>query len=537
MSDAKTVHEVTYDLLRKLGLTTVFGNPGSTEQTFLKNFPQDFTYVLGLQEASVLAMADGFAQTTGKPALVNLHTAAGTGNAIGSLVAAYKSNTPMIVTAGQQTREMLLMDPYLANRDETMMPQPWVKWAYQPARAEDVPAAFMQAYTVAMQPPMGPVFLSIPLDDWDKPALGPAVVRTASHHSEPDRARLRDFADRINRAKNPLLVIGPEVDRSGAWDAGVAFAEKLGAPVLGTALPDRISFPENHKLWAGQLPMSIAGVNQAVYGHDLVIVVGAQVFRYYPYIAGEILPEGTELLQLTADPHLSAVAPVGDSVLGDVKVALDELIDMIDGHDQASVTPPLSPIPVEEAETTAPMTANAVYQVLGTYKPDNAVVVMESTSTMLDQKRWLPTTQSASFFATGSGGIGWGVPGAVGIALGDRERGVKRTVVATIGDGSFEYSIQAIWTAAQHKLPIVFVVLRNGEYSVLKSFAELEQTPNVPGLELPGLDIASLGKGFGCRAVTVNDTVELEREFAAAVAADGPTVIVAPTRPQDAGLS
>ena len=537
MSDAKTVHEVTYDLLRKLGLTTVFGNPGSTEQTFLKNFPDDFTYVLGLQEASVLAMADGFAQTTGKPALVNLHTAAGTGNAIGSLVAAYKSNTPMIVTAGQQTREMLLMDPYLANRDETMMPQPWVKWAYQPARAEDVPAAFMQAYTVAMQPPMGPVFLSIPLDDWDKPALGPAVVRTASHHTEPDRARLRDFADRINRAKNPLLVIGPEVDRSGAWDAGVAFAEKLGAPVLGTALPDRISFPENHKLWAGQLPMSIAGVNQAVYGHDLVIVVGAQVFRYYPYIAGEILPEGTELLQLTADPHLSAVAPVGDSVLGDVKVALDELIDMIDAHDQAAVTPPLSPIPVEEAETTAPMTANAVYQVLGTYKPDNAVVVMESTSTMLDQKRWLPTTQSASFFATGSGGIGWGVPGAVGIALGDRERGVKRTVVATIGDGSFEYSIQAIWTAAQHKLPIVFVVLRNGEYSVLKSFAELEQTPNVPGLELPGLDIASLGKGFGCRAVTVNDTAELEREFAAAVAADGPTVIVAPTRPQDAGLS
>lgn len=537
MSDAKTVHEVTYDLLRKLGLTTVFGNPGSTEQTFLKSFPDDFTYVLGLQEASVLAMADGFAQTTGKPALVNLHTAAGTGNAIGSLVAAYKSNTPMIVTAGQQTREMLLMDPYLANRDETMMPQPWVKWAYQPARAEDVPAAFMQAYIVAMQPPMGPVFLSIPLDDWDKPALGPAVVRTASHHTEPDRARLRDFADRINRAKNPLLVIGPEVDRSGAWDAGVAFAEKLGAPVLGTALPDRISFPENHKLWAGQLPMSIAGVNQAVYGHDLVIVVGAQVFRYYPYIAGEILPEGTELLQLTADPHLSAVAPVGDSVLGDVKVALDELIDMIDAHDQAAVTPPLSPIPVEQAETTAPMTANAVYQVLGTYKPDNAVVVMESTSTMLDQKRWLPTTQPASFFATGSGGIGWGVPGAVGIALGDRERGVERTVVATIGDGSFEYSIQAIWTAAQHKLPIVFVVLRNGEYSVLKSFAELEQTPNVPGLELPGLDIASLGKGFGCRAVTVNDTAELEREFAAAVAADGPTVIVAPTRPQDAGLS
>src|SRR5690348_15701820 len=144
MSRHRTVHGVTYELLRTLGLTTVFGNPGSTEQTFLQNFPDDFTYVLGLQEASVLAMADGYAQSTGRPALVNLHTAAGTGNAMGSLVAAYRANTPLIVTAGQQTREMSLCDPYLNNPDPTLMPQPWVKWAYEPARAEDVPAAFMR---------------------------------------------------------------------------------------------------------------------------------------------------------------------------------------------------------------------------------------------------------------------------------------------------------------------------------------------------------------------------------------------------------
>src|SRR6267378_1059816 len=196
MTEVKTVHEVTYDLLRSLGLTTVFGNPGSTEQTFLKNFPDDFTYILGLQEASVMAVADGFAQSTGKPALVNVHTAAGMGNAMGSLVAAYKGNTPLIVTAGQQTREMVLCEPYLTNKDENLLPLPWVKWAYQPARAEDVPAAFMRAYAVALQPPAGPVFLSIPLDDWDKPALGPAVVRTVSHRVAPDEARLFDFAER-----------------------------------------------------------------------------------------------------------------------------------------------------------------------------------------------------------------------------------------------------------------------------------------------------------------------------------------------------
>ena len=151
---------------------------------------------------------------------------------------------------------------------------------------------------------------------------------------------------------------------------------------------------------------------------------------------------------------------------------------------------------------------------------------------MAELVQWLPTTRSGSFFATGSGGIGWGVPGAVGLALGDRERGVERHIVATIGDGSFQYSIQAIWTAAQHKLPIVFVVLRNGAYEVLKSFALLEQTPNVPALDLPGLDIASLATGFGCRTAEVNTTDELANEFKLALDADGPTVIVVHTQPE-----
>lgn len=533
MSDQQTVHDATYDLLRKLDLTTVFGNPGSTEQTFLQDFPDDFTYVLALQEASALAMADGFAQSTGKPALVNLHTAAGTGNAMGSLVAAYRANTPLIVTAGQQTREMSLCDPYLNNRDATEMPKPWVKWSYEPARAEDVPAAFMQAYAVAMQEPKGPVFLSIPLDDWQKPALGPAVVRSVSQHTAPDVDRLREFADRINRAQRPLLVLGPEVDRAGGWDAGIAFAEKLGAPVHGSALTDRVSFPENHPLYAGPMPMTIAEVNQVLDGHDLVIVIGAQVFRYYPYVAGDYLPKGTDLIQLTVDPHLASVAPVGDSLLGDVRMALEQLVDMIDVPVGRPAPTPLNrDRAVRSSAPSEPLTADEVYATLSTVNPDGSAVVMESTSTMAELLQWLPTTRSGSFFATGSGGIGWGVPGAVGVALGDRERGVERHIIATIGDGSFQYSIQSIWTAEQHKLPIVFVVLRNGAYAILKSFALLEKTPNVPALDLPGLDIASLATGFGCRAANVTTTDELAREFKEALQADGPTVIVVPTQPE-----
>jgi benzoylformate decarboxylase len=532
MTDKKSVHEVTYDLLRTLGLTTVFGNPGSTEQTFLKNFPDDFTYVLGLQEASVMAMADGFAQSTGKPALVNVHTAAGTGNAMGSVVAAYKGNTPLIITAGQQTREMVLCEPYLSNPDETVFPQPWVKWAYEPKRAEDVPAAFMRAYTVALQPPAGPVFLSIPLDDWEKPALGPAVIRTVSHRVAPDADRLHSFAERINAAKRPALVFGPEVDRSGAWDVGVAFAEKVGAAVYSSALPDRASFPEDHRLFQGQLPMTVDGVGKVLRDYDLVVVIGAQVFRYYPYVAGEYLPEGTELLQITADPRLAATAPVGDSLLGDSLLVLEQLVGIVDDHSDRSVPARQVNTAVVDVTGSAPLSADAVWATLKTVKPADSPVVTESTSTMAQQLRFLPSVRPGSFFATPSGGIGWGLPAAVGVALGDRARGVKRHVLATIGDGSFQYSVQAIWTAAHHRLPIVFVVMRNGEYSILKSFAELEKTPGVPGLDLPHLDIASLAQGFGCRAVNVDTTEKLAHEFTTALTADGPTVIVVPTIPQ-----
>jgi benzoylformate decarboxylase len=537
MTNQPTIQDVTFDLLRKLGLTTVFGNPGSTEETFLKNFPDDFTYVLGLQEASVVAMADGFAQATGKPALVNVHTGAGTGNAMGSLIAAYKGNTPLIVTAGQQTREMVSCDPYLTNKDATLLPLPWVKWAYEPARAEDVPAAFMRAYAVAMQPPAGPVYLSIPLDDWDKPALGPAVVRTVSHRVSPDAERLREFAARMDAAQNPMVVFGSEVDRAGGWDAGVAFAEKFGAPVYGGPLGDRASFPERHPLYRGPLPMTIAGVTEVIRGHDLVIVIGAQVFRYYPYVAGEYLPEGSDLLQITADPEVSGAAPVGDSLLSDALLALEQLTDLIADHSGRKIAPAPQPAAVTvDREESAPFTTDTVWSALADVKPADAAVVTESTSTIAELMRWLPTTRPGSFFATPSGGIGYGVPAAVGIALGDRARGVKRTVLATIGDGSFQYSVQAIWTAAQHKLPIVFVVMRNGEYSILKSFAVLEKTPGVPGLDLPGLDIASIAAGFGCRTVDVNSIDKLADEFNAALHANGPTVIVVPTKPKPAHL-
>ena len=285
----QTVRDVTFELLREAGLTTVFGNPGSTEETFLKNFPPDFRYVLALQEASVIAMADGFAQATGRPALVNVHTGAGMGNAMGNLITAALNKTPLIVTAGQQTREMLLMEPWLTNVEATMLPRPWAKWAYEPVRAEDVPAAFMRAIATALQPPQGPVFLSLPLDDWEKPCAGPAVVRTVSQRIAPDHARLAEFAKALSEASSPVLIYGAAIDRGNGWKEAVGLADALGAPVWAAPVCERAPFPENHPLYRGGLPFAIGPLCKKLEGHDVALVIGAPVFRYYPLCTRPLL--------------------------------------------------------------------------------------------------------------------------------------------------------------------------------------------------------------------------------------------------------
>jgi benzoylformate decarboxylase len=526
------VWAATYDLLRALGLTTIFGNPGSTEQPFLKNFPADFRYILGLQEASALAMADGYAQATRRPVLVNLHTSAGTGNAMCSLMTAYLNKTPLIITAGQQTRDMLLGDPFLTNRDETMLPRPYVKWSYQPARAQDVPGAIMRAYAMAMQPPAGPVYVSIPLDDWDQLALGPAVVRSVSTRVAPDLDRLREFARRISAANKLALIYGQEIDRSGGWDAGVALAEKLRAPVFDAPNTERPSFPQTHPLFQGRLPMAIAPLAERLQGFELAVVIGATVFRYYPYVAGRVLPPGCELLQITNDPSDAACALVGDSLLGDARLALEALVDLVKPGSSRAAPAPLERPQILPSPPSSPLTAAEVYAALSELRPDDAIVVQESPSNVQDLDLWWPTVKPGSYYTYASGGLGWDAPAAVGIALAERDMNSGRPVIAMIGDGSMQYSVQCLSTAAQHKAKVIYIVLCNGEYAVLKEFAMLENTPNVPALDLPTLDIVSIANGFGCTAVAAQTKEEIQQAFAQALRADGPTLIAVPIHHQ-----
>ena len=516
------VRDATFDLLRRLSLTTVFGNPGSTEEPFLQDFPTDFTYVLGLQEASVLAMADGYAQGTGRPALVNLHTFAGVGHAIGSLICAYYNKTPLIVTAGQQTREMLLLEPYLTNTQPVETPKPWVKWSYEPVRAADVPAAFLRAYAAAVQPPAGPAFLSLPMDDFDQPAGRSPDVRTHSERVGPDPARLQDFAHRISQARNPVLVVGAALDRSHGWDAVTKLAEKLQVPVWAPPESERAAFPETHPLFQGFLPFAIAPLADKLQGHDLVIVIGAPVFRYYPYVPGDYLPSGSQLLHLTDDPAEAARAPVGDTLLADTRLAAEGLLALVQPGRYPPVPQRPEPAPPEPGGKLTPAEA---FTTLQANRPQDAVLLIESTSNIEEFHQRVPITRPHSFSLFASGGLGWALPAAVGWALAERDTGRHRPVLCILGDGAANYSIQGLYTAVQHQLPIVFLILNNSEYGILKAFADQERTPGVPGMDLPGIDFIALTKAYGCEAVSVTTSETLAAALADALHRVGSTVV------------
>jgi len=535
----QSVRDVTYQLFRELGLTTIFGNVGSTEETFLKNFPKDFRYVLAPQEASVIAIADAFAQATRRPALVNLHTTA-TANAMGNLATAFQNKTPLILTAGQQTREMLLMEPWLTDVEPAMLPRPWVKWAYEPVRPEDIPAVFMRAVATALQPPSGPVFLSLPLGDWEKPCEGPAVLRTVSQRIAPDPSRLAEFAKILVGAKSPVLIYGAAIARGRGWDQAVAFAEALGAPVWAAPASERAPFPENHPLYSGGLPFAIEPLSKKLEGHDVALVIGAPVFRYYPYVPGPYLPGGLRLLHIPDDSAETARAPIGDSLLGDAVLCLEGLKQLV-GDGRPKTTKARETVPhrmaphgsgAAKVSDNGRLTAAQVFRALNEIRPANTILIEESPSNLADLHREWPISEPDTFYTFASGILGWNLPAAVGIALAERDSGRNRPVIAIIGDGSFQYSIQSLWTAAQLRLPILIVVPKNDEYCILKSFAVLEETPGVPGLDIPGFDIVSIAKGYGCDAARLDDLDSIKKAAVAAWNKSKPTVLEIPISAQ-----
>src|SRR5436305_5835608 len=519
-----TVREAVFDLLRDRGMTTVFGNPGSTELPMLAEFPADFRYVLGLQEAVAVGMADGFAQASGRPTLVNLHTAPGVGNGMGAIFNAQANKTPLVVTAGQQSRSLMTLQANLTNRDAVRMPHPLVKWSYEPPRAEDVPHAIARAVHAADLPPRGPTFVSIPMEDWaaevDEGAVRHQTRRRVDGRAGADPEVIRELARRLEAAANPVMVAGPDIDAAGAWRAAVAVAERQRLPVWATPAPGggRIGFPEGHALFRGVLPPAIGPLSETLSGHDLVLVVGSSVFPYYPNIPGSLLADGTSLVAITSDPDEAARAPMGDAIVADVRLTLVALLGELGLSDRV---PPERLPPAEPPEESDPMSPSAAVAALADVFPEDGIVVVESPSGTLAVRNRLRLSQPGSYYFSAGGGLGYGLPAAVGVQLAQPDR----PVVCVIGEGSVQYAVQGLWTAAAYRVPVTFLVLRNEEYAILKWFAQMEAVTGAPGLDLPALESAAIASGYGIDARRVDAADDLRQALQEAIAAPEPRLI------------
>jgi benzoylformate decarboxylase len=493
------VREAVLQLMRDLGIDTVFGNPGSTELPMFRDYPADFQYVLGLQESVVVGMADGYAQATRNASMVNLHSAAGVGHAMGNIFTAFKNQTPMIVTAGQQSRSILPFDPFLFAAQATDLPKPYVKWAVEPARAEDVPLALARAYRIAMQPPCGPVFVSIPADDWDRTTEW-VPPRQMSQAIGPDPVAMARVATALNASRRPAIVVGAGVDRDGAVGRVVALAEQHQAAVYTAPMSARCGFPERHPLFAGFLPAMRERIVQRLAEHDLILVLGAPAFSYHVEGQGPHIPAGATLFQIVDDPQTAAWAPVGDSVVASLHLALDALLEHSAPPKRTAPTGLAAP---QEAVASFPMSVPYVLQSLDRARQPGDVVVEEAPGSRGDIQAHLPMAGADSFYTMASGGLGHGMPAAVGVALARQRLSQAGRVIALIGDGSSMYSIQALYTAAQMNVPMTFVILNNRRYAALQDFAPVfGYAPGVKpaGTDLPNLDFLKLAQGQGMAA-------------------------------------
>jgi benzoylformate decarboxylase len=510
-----TVREAVFALLRDFGLTTVFGNPGSTELPMFRDFPADFRYVLGLQESLVVAMADGFAQARGSAAFVNLHSAIGVGHAMGSLFTAYRNQTPLVVTAGQQARSILPFEPFLYSEQATNLPRPYVKWSCEPARAEDVPAAVARAFFTAMQPPRGPTFVSVPVDDWERAGTVMAH-REVSRTLAGDPVLLSRAAGILAAARRPVLVVGAAVARDGAWHEVIGLAERHQAAVWVSPLSSRNSFPERHPLFAGFLPADRAQIVARLQGSDLVLVLGAPVFTYHIEGHGPHVPHDAAVVQLTDDPAAAARAPLGLAIVTDLKLGIQALL-AAPAPARPAPALPMRPPPVPPDR----LSDRYLLQQIAALRPEGSILVEEAPSSRAAMHDHLPILEPDSFYTCASGGLGYGLPAAVGVAL---ARG-ERKVIALLGDGSAMYSIQGLWSAAQLALPIAFVIVNNRSYRALNEFAPHFGVTRPPGTLLPNLDFCALARAQGVEGVRVTRCSELDAALRTAFAAAAPVLV------------
>jgi benzoylformate decarboxylase len=541
------VAAVLMEILRRSGVRHLFGNPGTTELAFLDALPDSgLEYVVALQEATAVAAADGYAQASGRAGVVNVHVVPGVANGLSILHNAARAKSPVLLTAGQQDTRVLVHEPILSG-DLVQLTEQFTKWSHEVRRPDEAPAALRRALKLALTPPTGPVFLSLPMDLMIEAVddTGEAAPVLAAR-SRPDADALERAASLLASARTPVIIAGDGVGRAGALAELVALAELIGARVHGEPIFRRVNFPGDHPLWRGGLFPSPPGVRKALEGADALLIVGATVFTWFLHSPGEPFPRGLPVVQIDDDAReIGRSYPVGLGIVADPRTALGELTTAVVarltpaaresaaartreiGRARAEGAARIRAAGEAERERT-PISAAHLMRTLAALAPADAVIVDESATSLPHVLRHLPLAAADAFFGSKTGTLGWAMGAAIGVQLALP----GRKVIGTIGDGSLMYSPQALWTAARYRLPITYVVPNNASYAILKSGMltlglESAKRDIYPGMDLvdPEIDGVGLARALGVRAERVEKPGDLGDVLRACLAHPGPALV------------
>jgi len=529
-------------ILAEEGVSYLFGNPGTTELPIMEALPGEpgIRFVLGLQEAVVLGMADGYARAGGRLAAANVHVAPGLGNAMGALYNARFSGSPVIVTAGQQEQGHGLREPLLY-APLVEVARPFVKWAVEVTRADDLPLVLRRAAKVATTPPAGPVFLSLPGDVLEaeaEMALG-RPTRVDARVRPSDEA-INSLAARLLAARNPAILAGRELAERDAWSEAAELAELLGAAVFGETVPYCAPFPSEHRAYMGALTRNQRAVREALEPHDLLVCLGADLLRMSVHSSVDPLPEGLPVVHVSErDWELGKNHPAEIAVCANVKETLAALLPSLrERADRGGAERRLAALAsrnwsakrektrVAALEAAEERPVDPRYLVLRFVEmlPKDAVVLDEGLTSSLSLPALLPLRERNGYFGLASGGLGFALPGAVGASLALP----GRPIAALVGDGAAMYGIQALWTAAHLKLPITYVIANNRSYRILKErLVSMRGSDRFIGMDLrdPEIDFVQLAASMGVPARRVTDPQDVAPALREAFAAAGPRLV------------
>ena len=528
------------------GVEMIFGNPGTTELALMHALRDEarLRYVLVLQEAVAVGMADGYARASGKVPFVNLHTVPGLANGLSVLYNLHYGGSPLVLTAGSQDSRLALREPWLSG-DLVSLARPLTKWSVEVQQAAELPRVLHRAFKVAAQPPQGPVFISLPQDvlmrEEEIPLLAPTSVY---ERLRPDTRALESAAAALTAARAPLVLVGGGVDRVGAHQEVVPFAERLGAPVYTTWITG-LQFPTDHPLWGGVIDLWTEAGRDLLHNADLVFAIGTEVFQQMGYHERPLLAEGARLVHLHDNPAELGKNEPSIAVQGDVREALCELLPLFDERldDSARRAAEARRAEVEGSLGTArearrarlyegwderPIRVGRLMSELLRAMPSDAVLVDDAITSGGALKELVSLSRPGSYYNTrGGGSLGWGIGSALGVALAQP----GREVVAVLGDGTALMVIQGLWSAAEHRLPVKFVLCNNASYRILKLnaqrlFGEAARAP-MPGMDFdqPRLDFVQISEGFGVPASRVEDPAALPAALRELFALRGPALL------------